>query len=144
MITLKYYGVEGTGRTITDAKKDAGAKIEQMLKGDYTPYLLRHGEYMALITREPHYGWGYRLIHPDTLGRMFTTSCGPGGFAECLSRAKYHVAQLVGHYDGLDLDPDERRSLDSYYTFQDVYAELMAIGATDEQAYRSACMYPRR
>ena len=52
-VTLTYYGVDGTGRTVTAAKNDAGRKIEAMLKGDYTPRLIQYRHITMVLFRDP-------------------------------------------------------------------------------------------
>jgi hypothetical protein len=60
-VTVMHYGVEGTGRTVTEAKKDAGKKIEKALEGSYTPQILAWRGYVALVYRDMQ-GWQSRLI----------------------------------------------------------------------------------
>jgi hypothetical protein len=144
MITIKYYGIEGTGKNVTEAKRDAGSRIEKMLGGDYTPFLIRHGGYVALLTREPAYGWGYRLINDDEQGFIHCGShvnnCGDPrkDFEEIRLHAYRHLAQLAGHYTGLVLPDATKRELDRYYDWQDAYREVRDAGGTDEQARESA------
>lgn len=61
-ITLSYYGVDGTGPTVTAAKNDAGRKIEAMLKGDYTPRLIQYRTFTMVLFRDPFRGWVSSLI----------------------------------------------------------------------------------
>jgi hypothetical protein len=93
-INLTYYGMEGTGRTLTEAKKDAGAKIERALSGDYSPRIIRRKGYAALVYREPS-GWHYcclanehGLVRDDLPGSMYC-----GTLADAIDSATFHVAQ---------------------------------------------------
>ena len=57
---ITYDGMDGTGRTLTDARRDAAHKIEQALSGTYDPVLLPlpDGDIM-LGFRTPTEGWSY-------------------------------------------------------------------------------------
>jgi hypothetical protein len=52
-VTIEYYGVNGTGRNVTEAKRDAGEQIRKALDGDYTPSLIHWGGYTVMFWREP-------------------------------------------------------------------------------------------
>src|SRR5688500_3951303 len=67
-ITIRYLGVDGKGPTPTAAKKDAGRKIETMLKGDYTPRLIQYRHFTMVLFRDPFRGWVYSSI--DNLAEM--------------------------------------------------------------------------
>lgn len=74
MIRIDYYGVEGAGKTVKEAKLDAGRKIETMLKGDYVPEVIAFRGFVALLWREP-YGWFSKLLtdyhtHEIQTGRL--------------------------------------------------------------------------
>lgn len=60
-VRISYFGMDGEGRNLTEAKKDAGNKIEKALAGSYTPEILTHRGYAVLLYREPS-GWASRLI----------------------------------------------------------------------------------
>ena len=66
-INITYFGMHGEGRTVTEAKQDAGRKIEKTLTGSYAPELLGRPDhaYRAIMWREPT-GWGYHLLDADT------------------------------------------------------------------------------
>ena len=94
-VRIDYYGVEGEGRTVTDAKRDAGRKIEAALAGSYTPEILVWRGYAILIYREPT-GWCNRLIaDPErgiVEGRVWGTNY--GSKEEAVSYAQDHLADL--------------------------------------------------
>ena len=142
-VHITYYGMDGEGRTITEAKKDAGAKIEKALHGYYTPRILRHAGYMALVAREPFSGWGYRLIHADSTAteESIYLSSSREDREDCVKTCFRHMAQLAGHYRGIEkyLTASDQAELDRYYEFQRRYAELRAEGHTDADAHRIAC-----
>ena len=137
MLTIKYYGVEGTGRTITDAKKDAGSTIETALSGDYTPTLIAHGEWCAIVARSPLSGWGYRLIETGKQGRqdLYLSGSVEHDKRVALSHVARHLAQLSGTYAGLEryLDRADMGQLDSYFAWQSRYAVAKAEGKTDDE-----------
>ena len=67
-VTIEYYGVTGTGRNVTEAKRDAGEQIRKALDGDYTPSLIHWRQYTVLMARDPKFGWGYRISHAAEQG----------------------------------------------------------------------------
>lgn len=69
-VTVDYYGVPGTGRTVTEAKKDAGRKIEKALA--FRPRVYSYRGWSVAISYEPD-GASYILIHPDRDGRQDST-----------------------------------------------------------------------
>jgi len=134
-VQITYYGMDGEGKNLTEAKKDAGSKIEKALHGYYTPRILRHGDQMALVAREPLSGWGYRLIYADTEGPVYL-SMSRGTAEEVIHSAYHHMAQNAGHYNGIEskLSDRERKDLDSYFKWQSDYKEARSKGYDDENA----------
>lgn len=57
-VSITYFGMDGIGRTVTEAKRDAGAKIERALNGNYWPVMLSAGEHTYIAYRDPC-GWNY-------------------------------------------------------------------------------------
>lgn len=84
-VSIEYYGMDGMGRTLTEAKKDAGMKIEQAMKGSYEPKVIASRGYVILVWRDP-YGWrsSYITDGGDDKG-------GNDGFREQLSYSSGHV-----------------------------------------------------
>jgi hypothetical protein len=98
-VTLEYYGVIGTGKNVTEAKRDAGEQIRKALDGDYSPALIHWRQYTVLVWREPKLGWGYRISHPDAQGaeiyeRMWLSYSGENREEVLLSLVK-HIADIA-------------------------------------------------
>lgn len=65
MVTIDYFGMSGSGRTVTEAKQNAGRAIKAALDGSYTPEIIAWRGTGMLVHREPN-GWCYRIItEPD-------------------------------------------------------------------------------
>jgi len=67
-VSIDYFGASGSGRNVTEAKKDAGRKIERVMR-DRRPRLVtysgKRGEYASVIYADAD-GWMERTIHdPD-------------------------------------------------------------------------------
>ena len=60
-VTIEYFGMEGIGKNVTEAKKDAGRKIEKAMTGGYTPVILSAGDDTVVIFRSPD-GWRYGFL----------------------------------------------------------------------------------
>ena len=139
-VRITYFGMDGEGSNLTEAKKDAGKKIEAALSGFYTPAILRHGDYAVLVAREPLSGWGYRLIDEETEGYVYLSGSRDSRDS-IIKSARIHMAQMAGHYVGLEkyLDDHDKRELDSLYTFHAEYSRLREEGKTDVEAHALAC-----
>lgn len=119
-VTIEYFGMSGSGATLTAAKKDAGAKIEKAMSGTYTPTVLTHRGYAVLVFREPN-GWDHRIIAEPTggirEGRVWG-GCNYRTEEEATRAAKSHLAQL-GWEPGDGLTPP------AFLTHKDDIAEYV-------------------
>lgn len=68
-VRIEYYGVEGSGKNVTEAKRDAGSKIENALSGSYTPIILQAGDETIIVFRSPD-GWQYGFLRNGELGSI--------------------------------------------------------------------------
>lgn len=145
-ITLEYYGVEGAGRTVKDARADAGRKIQAMLAGSYTPHVVSYRAYAVLVFREPTSGWATMII-ADEDGVRFSEGGSCHGYEdqfEAMKAARMHVAQLGwAKADGLAapalLPEREGAEFISWARFQLKYSELKASGLTETECHQQAC-----
>lgn len=148
MITLDYYGMEGTGRTLTEAKKEAGAKIKAALTGRYSPEVLTLNGQAYLIWREPN-GWHSRSLTDSQgirAGEVYGSS-GESDYAECVKGAWLQLGMNAWHGPEdnaivLDAMPDKRirGELQSWIGFQLAYRHKRAMGDTpDNELHRWAC-----
>ncbi len=60
------YGWAGTGESVSEAKKDAIAKITKAGDGHYTPVGIRYKDMLGIAWREPG-GWWYKIVRPTSL-----------------------------------------------------------------------------
>jgi hypothetical protein len=136
--------MEGEGRNITEAKRDAGAKIEHALSGDYCPTIIQaHGE-AVLIYREPKFGWTYLPIHPDTQGRLWRNVSNEWTRDEAERRARQHLAQIIFSHDGPDgseviCNKNDREEHKRWAAWQRLYKKWRDTGASDQVAHENAC-----
>lgn len=144
IVKIEYFGMDGQGRNVTAAKKDAGAKIQRALSGDYSPILIRaHGEGI-LIFREPKYGWGYTLIHPDTQGRLWSNGSNYDNQKEAERKARSHLAQIIFAHDGPDGSEVIKNKSDlaehkGWIKWQRLYKRWANTGAPDKICHKNAC-----
>lgn len=159
-INLEYFGMPGSGATVTEAKQDAGRKIESLLQDLGMPLLLHHKGAVAILTRDT-YGWGYRLFDVSTLKAYQYAGHCSGGFdsrEECLKAAVHHLAQnmrRIGEKDAeiFDALPERDRALarrefaieaERDDLFQTRYREALARGMENGDAHDYACQNPAR
>lgn len=140
-VRITYYGIEGEGVTLKEARADAARNIEVALEGSYTPKLLEFGNHQALVWREP-VGWGYRLLNgADTCLYPSVFHAKQEGAER---QARYHLAQSGWEpaNDGPALayvHRDDRATLATWIAWQRRYAHARAEGLSDVEAHRKAC-----
>ena len=89
-VTLEYFGVEATGRNVTEAKKDAGRKIERFVK-NHSPHYVTFPGFVSVIIPQPQ--GGYCIEHPLFCGECRDT----GGSSYTASDLENAIATEVGH-----------------------------------------------
>lgn len=159
-VTIEYFGMDGAGRTLTDAKKDAGRKIEAAMKGSYEPTVLASRGVVILLWRDP-YGWRHSTITDggDDKGNggfrdKLSYSSG-NDYAYTLQSALSHLAQQT--WDGAEELPPclgsaasliVRRDINgravlgefkSWRGFQLAYKVAIANGIDDNARHQWAC-----
>lgn len=147
MIKIDYYGVEGSGRTVTEAKKDAGQKIRDMLAGSYMPHVVTYRGWAMLVYREPFSGWCTRTIADDEGIRSGTDGGSCHGYNDqfdAMKAARMHVAQMAWtEADGLTapafLPDQEAREFVSWAKFQIACLRFRAEGMPEIDIHRAAC-----
>jgi hypothetical protein len=153
MLTIKYYGVEGSGRTVTEAKKDAGRKIEIALAGDYNPVIIVWRKHAYLIYRDPTVGWRDRLICDEDGVRDGTVFGSFGGDSMdkeyVIAEAKKHLAKLGWEeVDGQEIPSIlpfcHHRGWRDWTEFQLRYREAIRRGMNDNDAHSYAGRNPSR
>lgn len=143
-VTVDLYGVEGTGRTVTEAKQDAGTRIESFFRGSHTPEVLHWRGYVALAHRLPGLDWCYGLVAtPEGVREgpvMSLSGTGYATAAECLKDAGRHLADL-GYQEEDDLtpppflvDPKDVAEFVRKVKWQRRYTLARGSGLTDWQA----------
>lgn len=135
-VTIQYFGMDGSGRTVTEAKRDAGSKIEKALHGYYTPTMLRAADLIGIIWREPA-GYSYKIIRPDSeSGQMFGSSGCDWDEKQAVSACARHMAQNIGSYAGLEkyIGRDGMRELDGYFAWQERFRKARDAGHDDQTA----------
>lgn len=60
-VSVEYYGMHGSGRTLKEAKEDASRQLKKAMAGYYTPMYLSAGDEAAILYRTPH-GWHYSFV----------------------------------------------------------------------------------
>jgi len=141
-VRVEYYGVEGEGRNVTEARADAGRKIAKAIRGSYDPYYLHLGRESAIVYRTPLYGWSYALLDNRESGTVFGTTMGEP-FEETLQSARKHLAQLA--WDGCNdqecldfVEKSDRGEFQRWLDFQNAYKVARAEGLSDTDAFAKA------
>jgi len=145
-VRITYYGMEGEGKTLTEAKRDAGRKVEMALEGSYTPKLLGQlDSFHVIIWREPN-GWSYKLLNGDPVDATKTYTypeglygCqGDSSYEDTLRSARRHLAQVAVDVSYLE-DQQDINSWHRNRRCQDAYKAARAEGKTDAEAHEIMC-----
>jgi hypothetical protein len=121
-VRVTYYGMDGEGATMKEAKADAASKLEKIVSDtDWTPRFYIDGSQRVLIYRELD-GWHYSIVHTDTDNLCLQSACADK--RDAIRRALRHLAQITWTPDrGLTV-PDyvtekaDRADVKSDYKFQ--------------------------
>jgi hypothetical protein len=150
-VRVTYYGVEGEGRNVTEARRDAGRKIEAAMTGSYEPIVVAWRDHVILVTREPG-GWSTPIIVDEEGprdGRIYSPpDC--KSEKEAIIEAQAHIAKLGWKpEDGAEPPPfltDKAARADhrTWVEFQMRYREAKANGMDSENAHSYACRNPAR
>jgi hypothetical protein len=153
-VTTEYYGVSGTGRNVTEAKRDAGEKIKRALAGDYTPIVIAWRGNAILVHREPT-GWhSSTIVNDDGIraGHLRGTIY-PSGTTreEAIASATGHVVQMGWKPEDGTEPPEilhryrkERSDFREWAAFQLRYREAKRRGMNDNDAHSYAGRNPAR
>lgn len=145
-VTLNYHGVEGVGRNVTEAKKDAGRTIQKIV-ARLTPAIYSHRGHSVVVYPNSCGGTNYTLIHPDTDGQSYSCSCG-GEYTETIADAVRHLLSItrqIGEYDVPEWVPGsiDRRELIGDWKRHDAFqrAYRVAEKAGDPDPHGWACRH---
>lgn len=135
-VRITYYGMEGVGKNVTEAKRDAGSRIEEALKGDHEPVIIGDlARYAALLFRTPQHGWTYAVLAPDT--KRLCAHLGIGNSRENVERhARNHLANLLDDVSLIDGKryPADVTSWQEKHDWQVRMKELLSQGYSDNDA----------
>lgn len=148
-VRIDYFGMEGEGRNVTEAKRKAGAKLQAAMSGHYSPTVIAYRGYVSLVFREPH-GWCNRLIaEPESGIREGKVYAHPNETteAEAIRAACRHLADLGMRDD--DTEPpyflkDRQDIADwrSNHQFRARFRRAMRAGLDKDQAHNFAGRNP--
>lgn len=151
-VTVTYYGVEATGRNVTEAKREAGRKIESFVR-HHSPHYVKVGNSVAVIFPEP--GGSTCTEYPLMCGEWRGDNCGCGFSGDTIEEAiASAVLQLAMHEDiGVDADDwkqigdkklrdKQRREYLYHQGFQTAYKAAPAE-LTECQRHEWACYHAR-
>ena len=145
-VRVTYYGMEGEGKNLTEAKKDAGRKAERAITGSYTPLLISADGHSALVYRIPASGWWYVILHPEREQKQSLYGISTGEDRDDTERrARMHLAQNIFSPNGptgLEVIKDRRDRKEhlSWLRFQYCYRAWREAGeSNDNLCHSRAC-----
>lgn len=146
-ITLEYLGVEGTGKTVKEAKLEATRKIEKLLKADRSPHFLSfRGE--SIIVWHTGASYVYKMLDNAadySRGQKIQWGTQPlsDDIREVLAECRRHLAQIC--WDGVeDMSPllteaKEQQQFTQWVRFQRAYQEARIQGKSETDCHQYAC-----
>lgn len=147
IVRIVYYGMEGEGPTLKEAKADAARKLQAFVKDTFQPAFFAGKTHLLAVIRE-QWGWTTRVIllaEASENGRIDT--CASSGYADredAIRHARSHLAQLEWRRDGsTDISPyivDKADAADFAWwaRWQRCYKAWADRGATEEEARNKA------
>lgn len=123
VVRIEYFGMDGEGRNVTEAKKDAGRKLEQFVRQAGMPKFLCYRSATIVMWRGKE-DWLYGFLRD---GDISGWSYHPGGYDECRMAAAHHLAQNECDQDEIITESDvpefvtdrhDRRELVRYMMWQ--------------------------
>lgn len=149
-ISLEYFGMEGEGATVKEAKLDAGSKIEALVRESGTPTLVGPCNGHCAIMWRDKYGWAYSLL-PDA-GKEPSSLCAhhEANRDECYDSAASHLAQCYCDCDEVMTVADVpafvtsrrgRMEQVSYNRWQRAARHAQRLGLDSNQVHAWACQH---
>jgi hypothetical protein len=148
LVNVTIHNVTGDGATRAEAKADAEAKLDALVRGSYNPVVIIYRGWTGLVYREPS-GWCARTIAPGSVGiqRPGGTCCYGDDLADALARTALHIFTLGwDHGDPVGYVPPElpaglAKEFKTNAGFQRAYqhAKLERLGTNDYQWHIWAC-----
>lgn len=148
-VHVVHHGMPGQGKNVTEAKKDAGRKLEQAVSGSYEPAVISFRGQAVLVYRH-QFGWDYCTLADE---RGFRTSLCTGTFqfskGTALDMARFHLAQMTwlpadGNETPLPLEGPFLREFRNWAEFQLRYVEGIENGLGPVDAHDYAGRNPAR
>jgi hypothetical protein len=152
-VTIEYFGVEGIGRNVTEAKRDAGHKLEKLARECFPRIYSWRGH--SVVCYATAWGGAYSMIHPDSDGMANGSSCASSRedaedsgirhlLSICRKEGEFELPSFArNHFSAAELASiiDDWRRNDE---FQRRYREGVAKGMNDCDAHSYACGNPAR
>jgi hypothetical protein len=149
-VTVTHYGIEATGRNVTEAKRSAGREIERIVKNLYPRIYCYRG--YSVVIYPTTCGFAYSIVGPDREGWQAGASMCPGSRDDATNRAVCHLLDItrrIGEYDipewARGLIDDEQQTLADWRSndaWQRAYRHAESIGETDPHSW--ACHNSRQ
>jgi hypothetical protein len=146
-ITLEYFGFQGQGATVKEAKQDAGRKIEALHHGTWEPVVVTWRGETILIYRTLD-GWISRFLQHKGEPLKVSSGCqchGNDDVKEVIRSVQRHVVQLgwtfedpIDHFPDFCTNEADRREAIDYRKWQLAYRKFKDEGHDDNEAHRLA------
>lgn len=149
-VSIEYFGVSGIGRNVTEAKRDAGRKIEAMVDAR-KPRIVSWRGHAQMIWRGPEAWCSASVCDAGELREDVSYQThGIDDLEDVIRSCKRHMAQMAWKpedgtaCDLLADDRNEARDFARWAEFQLRYREARACGMTDQDAFDFAQRNPAR
>lgn len=143
-IKIEYYGMEGQGATVKEAKADAGRKLASLAKDVDNQAVIRVQGHTLILVRNS-WSWSYHVISPDDPdGSMYSQSSGYSTREEAEKNARRHLAQNLifvasDHGASVIRDAHDYREHIEYVAWQLAARHAKTITDDSKAIHRWAC-----
>jgi hypothetical protein len=144
MITVDYLGIQGSGKTIRDAKADAARKVAGFVEAAKSPLVYVESGHVMIAWQTGVNESAYTYVSPNTEnGPRHYCSMQAGSAYDALRAARRHVAKNIGNAS--IADPSDRAKVEIEISesraFTAAYRHAEASGITDPHTW--ACAHAR-
>lgn len=146
VITVNYFGFDGSGKTVKEAKADAARKAQAFISdAEIGAKILKLDSAYAVISRACG-GWQYQIIWPDGISGTVAVCMGES-LKDAERRVRMHVAQVLcsipdNPLNSLIVDKTDQAEYKRWFNWQCRYREAVSSGYSDDQARQIASGTP--
>lgn len=101
-VRIEYFGVDGEGRNVTEAKKNAGKKLDRIVR-NLSPSVFCHKGHTLVVYPNAAGCFSYTFTHPNTEGYVAFCSCGGESRDDVIASGIVHLLSITRNEGEFDI-----------------------------------------